>query len=314
MGAGRNTPDLSYTGEAKRGAFFASLGASPVTVENILGVARDAVPLGDPPPDPIYEARSFFHASNQAARFRLDLIVSRCLAGDVVGTVLLKDSEDRELAELLTFDGARGFTNKIFSIDPSVLPNPSVQNNENPDYWIAVKLSAASAGEWEGMIRVVPFGMWGWENFTLANQASMTAAGGGDLFNTALHPGADYNGAILAAKAEVRNRIIAAEIDPDSIWCDGCLAEVEGYSPSGIGTMVVPALILPTTYLALAIAYGNETGYKDGRLADAEVKWRQLYEQSLVGALRFLLAVNANGNHIMERSEQRPHRPRFLER
>jgi hypothetical protein len=295
----KSTPDLGYTGEYNAGIYTAALTVS---------VLPKIVQVTDSDGDPYYEDIG----SGRAARVRLDGSIHRCDCGSVLAELIVTDAADNQIgAPLLTYQFSSSFQDQIAS-----LKLPPFQGTA--PLYLALRLTATGSSVLDGFFRVVPYGQWGWEGVTLCNDATMLAIEG-DLFNTAFYPSPTYTDYQRLAKQQVRLRLIEAQIDPDTIWCDGVLGTPDddtnprvATSPSGVGAQVIACLVLPATYAAIAQAYASVTGYKDGRLADKAEKYPQDYDTAMRGAIKSLLSINEQGNEVMTRAETRPSRPRRM--
>jgi hypothetical protein len=264
----------------------------------------------------VVASKCFYASAEQVARVRLDLLVTRCEAGAAVGYLQLVNTAGTKVGSPLvfsdgstTFDAGSRFSDRVFTL-PATLP---VGGGE---YFVSLFLVAGTPGEWEGLARLVPYGLWGWENYLLTTQATMQAIEG-ELFNEAVVLGTiDYAQAIANACMDLRTRLATADLDPDQVWCDGVVQGVTDTTvtpnttdtPSGIGARVVPQLVLAATYGALANVFVAQTGYKDGRLADKGVYYRELYDEAMRGSIRALLPLNKNGDYLLTKQESRPRR------
>ena len=290
-------PDLSYTGEFNVGGYTPDLGVR---------LLRRAVQLTTDTPDPFYH-----DGADRAARCRVDCSVRKS-EGTVGAEVVIHDDADVVLSVLTQFDATRD------SKDHTVpLRLPSLVGTE--PFYLGVRLTGSGSGAtWEGFFRLVPYGQFGWEGVTLVTEETMRLIED-DLFNESFYPNVSYDAELRRAKADVRFRLIEAGIEPDSVWSDGVVAAPLETSPtplpqtpSGIGLMVVPSLVLPTTYKAIAHAYARKTGYTDGRLADKADYYNSLYDDAMRGAVKSLIAVNDTGGVAMKGAQERPHRTRVM--
>ena len=291
-------PDLSYTGEFNVGGYTPDLGTR---------LLRRAVQLTMDD-----AADTFYHdGEDRAARCRVDCSVRKS-SGTVGAEIVIHDDNDLVLSVLTEFDATRNSSDHTVPLRLPALGGVA-------PYYLGVRLTGTGAdATWEGFFRFVPYGQFGWEGVTLVTEGTMRQVED-DLFNESFYPDVTYSAELRRAKADVRFRLIEAGIEPDSVWSDGVVAAPEDggspalpQSPSGMGLMVVPSLVLPTTYKAIAHAYARKTGYKDGRLADKADYYNSLYDDAMRGAVKSLIAVNDTGGVTMKGAQERPHRVRRM--
>jgi hypothetical protein len=283
-------PNLDYTGE-----FNAGFGLGALVEEQRLRVVR----LTDASAAPFYE-----DGAGRFARLRLDAVVRKSSAAGATVEVFVHDSLGVQQGEALLVNGC-GASFRNLACD---LALPDLAGTA--PYYLGVRILADDPGAWDGFFRLVPFGSWGWEGATLCTAGTMRAIED-DLFNEAIYAGGgDYTNELRRAKADVRLRLLEAGIDPDAIWTDGVLAAPGDDSPSGIGTQVIPGLVLAATYAAISNAYGRVAGYTDGRIADKAVQFKSNYDEAMRGAIKSLIPINLDNDSVMSREESRPHRQR----